>query len=152
MSDNTNATVMQNDILTATQDINNVLTSGNVSPVFQGHVFNMETGKHGIENLIIEILTKNGAVFAAGVETTALRKIAIGKCMFADEVLTAVQKHFTAGSTRYPYSTIHSYLSVFMSGKKGNGKLGKIKLSGVEDDTRECCKPRCKFYVVEKAV
>ena len=39
------------------KDANNVLTVAGVPPVFQTHVFNVETGKHGIKNLIAQILT-----------------------------------------------------------------------------------------------
>ena len=143
-----NAISMQREILTNCQDINNVLTSAqNVSPLFHSHYVNMDTAAHGIENLIAEILTAREAVFPKGIEHTEFKKVAIAASMFASEIEKEVEARFTAGSCRYPYETIHQYLSVFMFRK---GKVGKIKLSGIEDQPRPCCKPRCKWYLINQ--
>jgi len=128
------------------QDTNNVLTTNNVSPMFQGHVFNMVTGEHGIENLIISILRQNNSILPKGIENSNLRNVAIASAMFASDIMAIVESYFTAGSTRYRYETIHQYLSVFMFRK---GTIGKIKLSNNEDKPRSCFKPRCKWYLVE---
>ena len=149
------AVAMQREMLSNVQDANNVLTSGEVSPTFQGHVFNMETGKHGIANLIAEILTDHDAVFAMGIENTELRAVAISASMYAEEIIDEVKRRFTAGTTRYPYTTVHQYLSVFMrTDSKWQipvvPKVAKIKLSNVEDKPRKSAKPRVKWYLVQK--
>ena len=139
---------MNREILSGSQDINNVLTTSSVvSPLFHTHYVNMETELHGISNLIAEILTEREAVFPLGIENGEFRKIAIASSMFADEIIEQVQSRFASGSVRYPYTTVHQYLSVFMFRK---GQVGKVKLSGAEDKPRHCCKPRCKWYLVQK--
>ena len=139
---------MQRELLDNAHDIGNVLTTAsNVSPVFMPHVFNMHTGKHGIKNLIAEILTERGAVFPKGIELTEFRKVATAASMFASEIIDEVQARFTAGTTRYPYETIHLYLSVFMF---RSGMIGKIKLTNAEDKPRSCFKPRIKWYLIQQ--
>ena len=143
-----NAIALQREILASSHDINNVLTTAsNVAPVFHTHYANMESGKHGIATLISEILAEREAIFPAGVELTAFRKIAIAQAMFASEIIAEVQARFAAGSVRYPDSTVHCYLSTFMPKK---GTIGKIKLTNAEDKPRKCDKPRVKFYLVQK--
>ncbi len=148
------AVAMQREMLSAVQDGNNVLTTGQVKSTFQGHAFNMESGKHGIANLIAEILTEREAIFAKGIETTELRPVAIAASMFTEEIIAEVQHRFSAGTTRYPYNTIHMYLSVFMrdSGKHSLANLPrvrKIKLSNEEDKPRKSAKPRGKWYLIQ---
>ena len=108
----------------------------------------MTTEENGIAALISEILSDNEAIFPAGIETTEFRKVAIASAMFASEIIEQVQSRFAAGSVRYPYKTIHQYLSIFMT---RNGKVGKIKLTNAEDKPRPCNKPRTKWYFVEAA-
>ena len=139
---------MNREILSGSKDINNVLsTSSVVSPLFHTHYTNMETELHGISNLIAEILTEREAVFPLGIENGEFRKIAIAASLTAEEIIEAVQSRFASGSVRYPYTTVHQYLSVFMFRK---GQIGKIKLTGAEDKPRSCCKPRCRWYLVQK--
>lgn len=131
------------------KDANNVLTVAGIPPVFQTHVFNAETGKHGIKNLIIEILRDKGAEFPAGTEGTIenpspLRSIVIAASMLAEDVKNEVERRFTAGSTRYPYATVHQYLSVFMVRE---GTICKFQMSSKEDADRACCKPRTRYYI-----
>jgi hypothetical protein len=144
---------MQQDILENSQSINNVLTTAkNVRAVFHTHYENMNTGNHGLASLICEILTDNGAIFPAGTEQTTLRGIAISGSMFISDIIAEVEKRFTYGSIRYPYESIHQYLSVKMFKK---GTIGKIQLFNLEDKNRhycnpKCCKPRTKIYLVQK--
>ena len=126
------------------KDSNNVLTAVNVPPIFQTHVFNVETGKHGIKHLISEILNERGASFPKDAHTTELRPIVIAASMFASDIKDEVDARFAAGSTRYPYSTVHQYLSVFMVKE---GMICKVQLSNAEDAERHCCKPRTKYYL-----
>ena len=146
---------MQRDLLGNAQDIGNVLTTAeNVQPAFMPHAFNMVTGLHGVANLIADILTEREAMFARGIESTELRKVAIAASMFASEVIAEVQARFAAGTSRYPYETIHMYLSVFMNHEnkhalKGLPSVAKIKLTNAEDKPRPCYKPRTKYYLVQ---
>lgn len=126
------------------KDANNVLTVAGVSPVFQTHVFNVETGKHGIKHLIAEILTEAEAVFPEGAEGTELRPIVIAASMLADDIKAEVERRFSAGSTRYPYATVHQYLSVFMVRE---GMVCKFQMTAKEDAGRHCCKPRTRYYL-----
>jgi hypothetical protein len=145
---------LQRELLGNVQDINNVLTSSeNVSPLFHGHYFNMENGKHGIETLITEILTENESILPSAINTgakahyehNALRQVAIASSMFTCDIINEVQSRFSNGSNRYPYTTIHQYLSIFMF---RSGKVGKIKLSNSEDKNRPCFKPRVKWFLI----
>jgi len=148
------AIAMQDTILEGEKDINNVLTtSKQVGPLFHTHYVNMTNGQNGIENLISEILTDRQAVFPKDIEETEYKKIAVAASLFAEEIIQEVQSRFASGSIRYPYNTIHLYLSVFMFRK---GKVGKIKLKGIskfnaidEDPDRKCSKPRCKWYLIQ---
>lgn len=126
------------------KDANNVMTVAKVSPVFQTHVFNVETGKHGIKHLIAEILTEAEAVFPEGAENTELRPIVLAASMLADDIKAEVERRFSAGSTRYPYATVHQYLSVFMVRE---GMICKFKMTAKEDAGRHCCKPRTRYYL-----
>ena len=143
------AIALQRETLSGSMDINNVLTtSTQVHPLFQTHYTNMETAENGITALIKEILTANEAVFPKGIEETEFRPIALAASMFASEIIEQVQSRFSNGSMRYPYKTVHQYLSIFMT---RSGKVGKIKLSNTEDKPRPCNKPRTKWYLVEAA-
>ena len=146
-SNNENAVEMQETIIAGSQEINNVLTtSQNVRAVFHTHYVNLATGEHGIENLITDILAEAGAVFPENVCNTQFKKLAVATSMFASEIIIKVQERFAAGSIRYPYETVHQYLSVVMA--RGR-KIGKIKLTGAEDVGRPCCKPRTKYFLIQ---
>lgn len=136
------------EIVDTARDKNNLLESaGNVHLFVRDHYVDVETGTYGIESLIASILRSRNAVFPMGIESTEFRKVAIGAGMFASEVIAEVQETF--GKERYPYATIHSYLSHFMTQAKSQNKVGKIKLTNGEDSTRTCCKPRVKYYLIE---
>jgi hypothetical protein len=129
------------ELVDGARDKNNVLASGEIHYFVRDHYVDPSTGTYGIENLIKSILKSNSAVFPKGVEHSALRNVAIGAAMFTDEIIKSVR--ITFGQDRYPDTTIRMYLSKFAKG------LGKIKLTNAEDTNRPCCKPRCKWYVVE---
>lgn len=144
---------MSREILAGSQDTNNVLTtSGKVEAIFHTHYVDLESGDCGVADLIRSILTEAQAVFPQGAEHTELRKVVIHASLFTEEIETAIQARFTAGSIRYPHSTIAAYLSCFMSKPTKQGRLatiGRIKLSKAEDKNRPCCKPRCKWYLID---
>lgn len=132
------------ELLENQHDINNVLTTAeNVSPMFGGHYFNMESGEHGLQTLIAEILTEREAIFPKDSENSALRQVVISAGMFTSEIVAEVEKRFSGGTNRYKY--VHAYLSVIMF---KNGKIGKVKLTNNEDKPRPCFKPRCKWFLI----
>jgi len=145
---NTDVQAIARDLVNTSIDTNNFFESaGNVHKFVRTHFVDVETGVYGIERLIADILKSHNAVFPAGVETTEFKGVAIASSMFASEVIAEVQARF--GKERYPYATIHSYLSYLMSKPNCKNKVGKIKLTGAEDSGRKCNKPRTKFYLVE---
>ena len=147
-----NAIGMSREVLAGMQDINNVLTtSKRVKAVFHAHYVNMTEGECGIADLICSILKEREACFPLGIENTELRSVAIAAALYTDEIIEAVQARFTAGSIRYPIETIKAYLSCFMSKdtKTTKATIGRIHLSKNEDQPRPCCKPRCKWYLID---
>ena len=127
------------------KNANGILNDMNVALPFRTHYVNIATGANGIELLIASILENKNAVNVNGVESTALRNVAIKtSSMFASDIIAAVRKQF--GFDRYPDATVFQYLSVNMV---RNGTVGKIKLSNVEDKNRSSFKPRVKYYLVK---
>ena len=114
--------------------------------VYRNHYVNVKTGINGIENLVIDILQNNNAVFAKDIAATPLRNMAISQAMFISEIIDEVRKQF--GFDRYPDATIYTVVSVLMI---KSGLVGKITLSNVEDKNRECCRPRSKFFLIQTA-
>ncbi len=122
------------------RDLNTILTStGTVSPVFMAHHFDPTTGKNGIKNLILDILTARGAVFQNDLD----RESIIQKGLFTSQIMAECQARFSAGSTRYPLQTIKSYLSVFM---RRESSIGFIKLTRSEDVSRKGTKCRYVWF------
>lgn len=144
------------EVLSMQQDLNNVLTGGKVAPTFQGHYFNADDEKHGIANLIADILREREAEYIMGAENSEFRKVVLATSMFASEIIDEVKARFTAGTTRYNYNTVHVYLSVFMNVKNARKLasvpgLVQVKLDNKEDSDRpkNCFKPRRKYYLVK---
>ena len=140
------AVAMSREILSNSQDINNVLTTAENKPVFHTHYVNLDASESGSADLITRSLREHEAVFPLNVGETELRQIAIAGSMFTDEILAKVQEYFTAGSTRYPLQTVKNYLSTYMPKA---GKVGKVQLKGHEDKGRPCPKPRCKWFLAQ---
>ena len=142
-----NAIGMSREVLANSQDINNVLSTSNVvKAAFHTHFVSMENDLAGIADLISAILRENEAVFPLNVGATELRPIAIAGSLFTHEIMAEVQSRFAAGSKRYPLQTVKNYLSTYMPKL---GKVGKIQLSGKEDVSRPCPKPRCKWFLAQ---
>lgn len=145
---NTDVQSVSRDMLETARDLNSLYSSaGNVHKFVRCHHVDVANGIYGIERLIASILTERGAIFPTGIESSEYRTIAIGKAMFASEVIAAVRSK--VGNDRHPDSVIHSYLSYFMNKPNSQNKVGKIKLSSAEDSNRHCPKPRTKFYLVK---
>jgi hypothetical protein len=136
---------MQRELLSNAIDSNNVLTTAGIRPVFQSHVFDMQSGECGIELLIVAILRDNGAIFPADIASTEFRQVAINGAMFASEIIQAVQDRFANGSSRYPYATVYAYLCN-PANKKKSGVVS-IRLTNSEDKPRPCPKPRQKYFL-----
>lgn len=141
---------LSRDIVENARDNNNVLASaGNVHYFVRSHYVDVSSGVYGIERLIAQILKDNRSEFPAGIEQTEFRKIAIAGSMYVSDIIAKVQETF--GADRYPYATIHSYLSYFMTKETCQNKVARIKLTNSEDSNRPCCKPRTKFYLVDNS-
>jgi hypothetical protein len=112
--------------------------------IYRNHYVNVKTGVNGIENLVIDILQNNNAVFAKDVAASPLRNMAICQAMFISDIIANVRKQF--GFDRYPDATIYTVVSVLMV---KSGLVGKITLSNVEDKNRNCCRPRAKFFLIQ---
>lgn len=128
------------DILANSMDTNNILASGNVKFAFRSHYVNTANNVNGIEQLIKSILTDNGSIFVSEIEKSSMRKIAIAGSMFTEDIISIVRENF--GVDRYPDATIKMYLSKFAKG------IAKFQLQNNEDSGRDCCRPRCKYYLV----
>ena len=144
---NENVRALANDITENSKAIANLQTNaGNVHPFVMPHVVEVDKGIYGIESLIVNILSENDSVFPANIGNTEFRQVAIATSMFAEDVIKSVQARFSAGTSRYPYTTVHQYLSVIM---RKSGKVASIKLTKIEDAARPCCKPRIKYFLVQ---
>lgn len=142
------ATFQSAQILDLLYSVNCVLTdSKKVRAVFHTHYVNLKTDRYGIEDLIEEILTARGAVFPAGIEETSGRARAIEAGMFTFEIIARVRELFKGETKRYPDSTVRDCLSVFMV-----GRLGKVKLTTLEDTNRTSTRCRYKWYLLETPV
>lgn len=111
---------------------------------FRPHVVDVSTGKHGIKNLIAKILKQRNAVVPvqAVANDSIFRPMAIRLGLFTHEIIAAVREDF--GFNRYPDSTIKMYLSVFETERM----FCKVQLTGIEDDSRTCARPRCKWLLI----
>lgn len=79
-------------VLNIGRGFNQTLTeTKQVRPEFMAHWVDINTGKHGIENLIAKVLKKHPGIPAS-------------------RIIADVQGQFTDGTTRYPASTISQYL------------------------------------------
>ncbi len=157
-SEKKNAIALNREIVSGSQDINNVLsTSGKVSPLFHAHYTNMESGDNGISALIMEILKERDAVFPANFDAVkkshyndnGVRPIVIAASLFTREILDEVEARFTAGTKRYPLETVEAYLSVWLV---RGGKVGKVKMTKTEDSInrpKNWSKPRCKWFLID---
>jgi hypothetical protein len=95
--------------------------------------------------LIARILRSNGAIWREGIDTPTKRAAAIAASMYTEDIIAQVRRRFTAGSTRYPPSSLKECLGGAMI---RTGEVGKIQLSGEEDSKRSksCSRRRCKWY------
>jgi hypothetical protein len=137
---------MSSEIIASLKDANGFLTVAGIRPHTQAHYANTETGENGIADLISSILRTNKSIFPALVGETELRQVAIANSMFTDEIMAEVERQFSAGSTRYRVRSVRNYLSTYMF---RSGKIGKIQLTGLEDTSRTCPKPRCKWFLAQ---
>jgi hypothetical protein len=134
-------------ILRRSRELNIDLTENqSVHPFYQAHYVNLETGEFGIPGLIKTILEQQDAVFPQGIENTKDRAKAIAEIPFTEEIIAGAQNIFTGGTCRYPPQSIKTYLGNYMLKNK---EVGKIQLTAEEDKDRDCCRPRCKWYLVD---
>jgi hypothetical protein len=112
-----------------------------VKKAFRPHKTDVVNGVHGIEQDVIAIMSRLGAVCKAD----APRNEQIAKSVFLPEIDAFVRAEW--GDTRYPPGTIRSYLTT----KNVNGIFGKIRLTNEEDPykIRQQYPTRVKYFLVE---
>lgn len=135
-------------IIESLQIINAELT-GNTKPLLMGHWVD-----GGIRGLIAEILAENDAVFKAKAhEIGDLKAVVWASSMTVEKIWEKCLDKFTAGTTRYPFPTIATYLAHYMT------KSGQVvKLEPISDEAASQLghskkatvktKDRCKYYLV----
>lgn len=121
--------------------------SENTKPLLQGHWVD-----GGIRGLIAEILAENDACFPKGAENTEVKAIVIACSMTVEQVWEKCLDKFTSGTTRYPFSTVATYLAHYML--KDN-QVVKITLDdetakaiGKSKKAKVKTKDRAKYYLV----
>jgi hypothetical protein len=129
------------DLLANLQDINNMLTTAEVIPIFQTHFVDTAKEIAGMKDLVVDILKEGNAIGDLTDNRDKLVKVG----WYTYQILKQVEIRFTAGSSRYPVSSVRTCLSVHM---KRDTRLGKIQLTNEEDKARECNKPRVKWIAI----
>lgn len=124
----------------------NLTETQQVSPLFQTHFVDVASDAFGMRGLIRLILKTNGAIWREGINTPSDRAAAIAASMYTEDITAQARIRFTAGSTRYPRSSLMACLGQEMLKR---GEVGRIQLSGEEDSKRPkaCSRPRCKWYL-----
>lgn len=135
------AAIGMNDcLLEQTHEMNTVLTqSKRISPVFQGHFFNMGTGRNGIAGLVEEILLSKGAFFPLSILEASIEQQTQAKacCLTSDQIIAEVQTRFAAGSTRYNPQSVKVMLSTKFRQK---GIVATFNQTSDEDSSRHADK------------
>lgn len=124
---------------------NRRLDKNAVDLMFRNHWTNVQTGQHGILELICQILREAKAVFPEFNETTENRSQYVNRAMLAPAIIAKVRESF--GPERYPDQTILQYLSCESHNR---GKIGSVQLKGFEDTTRTSKRPRKVFYLISE--
>jgi hypothetical protein len=130
---------LSTEIISGSKDLNNVLATGSVKFAFRTHYVNSVKGIAGIEQLIRDILRRNGSVFPRDSHKGEQRESVIAGAMFAREIEAKVKLAF--GKNRYPRVTLRVYLATRMQ------DVCTVQLTKWEDTTGK--KPRAKYYLAE---
>src|ERR1700693_3427153 len=83
----TEAVAMSDITVDTCKEVNNTLTVAGVRPHFQAHYANAKPEVFGIMDLVKDILEEAQAVFPIGIETSALRNIAIAASLFTYQII-----------------------------------------------------------------
>jgi hypothetical protein len=135
-----NLSDLSSDILATSQDLNAILASGGIKKLVMSHYVDTAKELAGIEQLLVAILTENGAVFPKDSHLTAMRRIVIGGSMTLKAIESEVRKAF--GFERYPQSTLRTYLC-----RELKNKVCSVKLS--KNEATYKTRPCRKYYLAE---
>ena len=128
------------------QSLNSTLNQESVRFAFRGHYVNVTNDRHGIKHLITEILKSNGAVLPRYTPSlpSKLRSVYLSEGMTSEEIVNHVRARF--GFDRYSDKVIQMYLSRYMFKE---GTVDCVQMTGTEDVSRNCKRPRAKYYLVK---
>ena len=124
-----------NATVTTLRQVNQSLTGKHVAPIFMAHFVDTRKGLFGVAPLIMDILIQSGANFTSDfANNPENRAEVLAKSMLSDDIISAVEKRFSAGTSRYPVPTIRHNLSTVLLKK---GYIGAIRMEGSEDSDRK---------------
>ena len=126
--------------------LNNTLeTTMKVKPAFCAHYANAELESFGLMGIVCEVLTECEAVFARGIESTELRKIALALAPTTEKIIKLAEPKFNAAAPlmRYKPQAVKNILSTY-----GTEKIRKIKLTSGE--MVQGSKARAKWYLIQE--
>lgn len=129
------------------QQVNEMITPTGTHAIVMGHYIGKDL--EGMAALVFEILSERNAIFPQGVGATALRNVALAAGMLSEEIVEEVKLRFTAKTGRHPRQSVKSFLSSYF--RTECKWIQSIQMTGKEDTTRTCCRPRCKYCIVEGA-
>jgi hypothetical protein len=129
------------------QSLNSTLNQESVRFAFRGHYVNVSNDSHGIKHLITEILKNNNAILPRYDKSVSpkLRKVYLVEGMTSEEIINHVRVRF--GFDRYSDKVIQMYIARYMFNE---GTVDCVQMTGQEDSTRTCKRPRAKYYLVKK--
>ena len=136
-----NLTAMSQDILATSQDLNAILASGDIKINFRTHYVDTAKEIYGIEQLMVAILTENGAIFPRDSHLSEMRNVVIAKSMRIKDIEKQVRQCF--GFERYTFNTLKMYLK-----RELKDLVCKVELTKTEDSTAKT-RPHCRYYLAE---
>lgn len=138
------AVAMSAETIETCKAVNNTLeTTAKVKAFYAAHYANAEIDSFGIMGIVCEVLTEREAIFARGIESTELRKIALACAPTTAEIIELAKPKFAIAGMRYKPQAIKNVLSTY-----GTEKIRKIKLTPAE--MVQGSKARAKWYLIQE--
>jgi hypothetical protein len=136
------AVAMSAETIETCKAVNNTLETTQKTSAFYGtHYANPEMDSFGIMGIVCEVLTECEAVFARGIESTELRKIALAVAPTTKQVIALAKPKFAVAGLRYKPQAVKNILSTY-----GTQKICRIKLT-----TGEIVQgARSKWYLIQE--
>ena len=138
------AVAMSAETIETCKAVNNTLETTQKTSAFYGtHYANPEIDSFGIMGIVCEVLTECEAVFARGIESTELRKIALAIAPTTAKIIELAKPKFAVAGLRYKPQAVKNILSTY-----GTEKIRKIKLTSGE--MVQGSKARAKWYLIQE--